>query len=228
MAVHRYRQGMTITEIAAALKINYGRAAYALRKAGEPLVNYPRSLAQIGPGRPAYWALHHDSTEVVLGRKFCSVCGRWRLLVDFPYESKSGRIRSRCEGCQLRALRYYNAHLSDAQQANRRERNRIYSEGIRRRLGMPIRQRPNRVTVIDRKQESVMLDPEPLVKVIHDWMLEQNGDGTTEALARRAGVPPRSIYRLRVGESRHVRLDVADKLAVAVGVPLAVLYPVDR
>ena len=81
---------------------------------------------------------------------------------------------------------------------------------------MPERQFKNRHTVIDKK-ERLFLPLPPLqeaLSTVNDW----------EALAREAGVPARTVHRLRVGESKHVRIDVADKLALALGWPLEVIY----
>ena len=44
------------------------------------------------------------------------------------------------------------------------------------------------------------------------------------ALARNAGVSDRTIRRIRV-ENKRVRLDTADRLAVAMGIPLSTIYP---
>ena len=82
---------------------------------------------------------------------------------------------------------------------------------------MPERQFKNRHTVVDKK-EPLYLPLSPIVDImvaeVTDW----------EGFARRAGVPARTVHRLRVGESKHVRIDVADKLAIALGWPLEVIY----
>jgi hypothetical protein len=91
--------------------------------------------------REAYWELHvrggtAPRSPVVLGRKHCAGCGRWRHVCDFGVIR--GRFRARCRACHRAYMRLWTAN--------------------------------------------------------------------------------------RVGESRHVRLDIADRLALAVGTHLWDLY----
>jgi hypothetical protein len=75
-----------------------------------------------------------------------------------------------------------------------------------------------RPRVTDRK-ERIFLDPAPLVREI-----ERACDGDYRWLAQVSGVSERAIYRLRTGESAHVRIDNADKLAVGLGLTLEMIY----
>jgi hypothetical protein len=49
-----------------------------------------------------------------------------------------------------------------------------------------------------------------------------------ETLASSAGVSSRLIYALRYGQREYVRLDTADHLAAAMGLPLSLIYMEDR
>lgn len=195
-------------------------------------------------------------TPVVCGRKHCTRCGRWRLLLDFhPRErdaageviawqamckvcarrservSKGVRVRGRpygpahprmtVEQRRARQREQYVERLKDPERLElRREYGRIWAEGKRRERGVPVRQFRNRRTVIDRI-ERVFLPREPLVSELEIW---RAAEGTFEGLARLSGVSARTIYRYRYGESSRVRIDVADRLALALGIPSAVLF----
>ena len=174
---------------------------------------------------------------IVLGRKFCSGCGRWRPVHDFPRMDRKvgGGLRARCWVCHRRYQSRLVAGLSPERAKLRREYHRIWFEGWRRRQGIPERNFHNRKTVIDRA-ERVLLDPAPLLEAIEERLdLERRSGwhpddtngmlGGLEGLAQIAGISSRSLTRLRSGESRHVRLDVADQIAVALEIPLTLLYP---
>ena len=173
--------------------------------------------------RPAYHELRIRGggrgrllrNPIVLGRKFCAGCGRWRHIVD--YALHKGRPRPRCHVCQRAYQRAWHRQMTPEQRDRQREYFRIWQEAKRREAGVPPRNFHHRRSAVD-KLEPVGLPPEPLLTV-----LERAGLPDME-LGRRAGIPAKSIYRLRVGESRHVRIDVADKLALAAGVPLWLIY----
>lgn len=104
----------------------------------------------------------------VLGRKFCIVCGRWRLLVDFDVHTRTanGAVliwQSRCKTCTrlVKRMRYghkprpskltpeeaavnrrknYAKRMQDPERAAAlREYQRIYKEALRREAGIPER-----------------------------------------------------------------------------------------
>ena len=75
-----------------------------------------------------------------------------------------------------------------------------------------------RKSVVDRP-ERVYLPHEPLGS-----MLDSLTDETLQDIVRRTGIGDRQLRRIITGESRHVRLDLADKLALALGTHLYDLY----
>ena len=179
--------------------------------------------------RPAYWEIRAPGRQqcrrdelgrllprddaVVLGRKFCAGCGHWRHVCDFGHLRGRG-LRSRCRVCHNResSRRYY---AQTPEQMDRlREYWRFWQEAQRRKAGIPPTTARRR-TAVDRV-ERIMLPREPLVAVI-------NGHNLTE-LAERAGLEQRTVGRIVSGESARVRIDVADKLAVALGVPSALIW----
>jgi len=169
--------------------------------------------------REAYWELRRrggpagERSPVELGRKFCAGCGRWRLALDFaPWK---GRLRARCRTCTRRYQRQWLANCTPEQRERIREYARIWDEARRRRQGVPPRNFHNRRSAVD-EIERIYLDPAPLVAELERVELR--------ALSKRSGVPERSIDRILHGQSRHVRLDLADKLAVGLGFNLTLIY----
>jgi len=124
-AIELYRRGLEPREVARRMRLSPTTVWRYLRLAGEPhhtALSVPN--VSVLP-RPPFWALHErlGSCEVVCGRKFCSRCGRWRHLADFPRDShKRGVALSHCAACQKAVRRYGYHHETEAQRANRRER----------------------------------------------------------------------------------------------------------
>ena len=167
--------------------------------------------------------------DIVCGRKFCAGCGHWRHVCDFGY-IRGRRLRGRCRACWRAQHREESLNYSEEQLERAREYQRFWHDAKRRAAGIPPRNFRNRRSIIDRP-EYVMLDPAPLLaEMAHFYRAQLNNghpDYSWEALAITAGVPARSLYRLRTGESRHVRVDLADRIAVAIGIPLSLIYPHD-
>jgi hypothetical protein len=167
-----------------------------------------------------YW--HRGSTlrsgrpnPVVCGRKFCARCGRWRHVADFrPRRGTKTGLASWCETCTRIVGRERRAKWTPEEHALIKEYQRIWSESRRREAGS--RRREEMLSKRRMKVERVLLPVEPLVALL------RNAD--YEELARRAGVGSRSIQRLVSGQSAHVRIDLADKLAVAIGVPSSLIW----
>lgn len=101
-----------------------------------------------------------------------------------------------------------------------REYQRIWCEAKRREAGIQPRvfKRP---TVID-KVERVTLPREPLLYLLADWLEDGN---TILDLEAASGVSEKTIRRLISGESEGARIDIADKLAMALGSHLSLAYP---
>lgn len=185
--------------------------------------------------RPAFTGLRSGQPNpVVCGRKFCSKCGRWRLVaIDFDIQRTNGnRLRSWCRTCQRLVNREVRARRTEKQRELRREYQRIWMEARRRKQGVPPRRfdyspdNPRRRTTPIDRVERVLLPREPLVREI-DWWLSE-GEHSVVMLVRISGVQERVINRIRSGEHSRVRLDVADRLLVAMRVPLALVYPDER
>lgn len=173
--------------------------------------------------RPAYWELNRRGgrrnqtgprSRVVLGRKHCAGCGHWRHVCDFAQHR--GRPRARCRVCQAAYQRQWHANATPEQRERQREYFRFWMEAKRRQQGIQPRNFRHRRSVVD-KVEFVGLPTGPLVSAI-----ERVGLADIE-LGAVAGVPPRSVFRLRQGQEL-VRLDLADRLAQGLGIPLAIIY----
>jgi len=70
-----------------------------------------------------------------------------------------------------------------------------------------------------RPTKRVLLDPAPLLALLDRLPVSEY-----KYLAELAHVPERSIFRLRRGESKRVELDLADKLILALGSHLSLVY----
>ena len=97
----------------------------------------------------------------------------------------------------------------------------MYREAMRRKRGASVRifRKPRPL-----RAERVFFPIEPLLSLLNDAVATETF-ASWETLARRAGLDGHTIRRLRFGESAHVRIDTADKLAQAIGLPLALIYP---
>jgi hypothetical protein len=174
------------------------------------------------------------SNPVVCGRKYCAGCGRWRHAVDFRPRTDKHVPSSSCEPCRRAARRARYARWTPEQMERKREYARFWLEKHRRETGGKARPFKNRRTVVDRA-ERIFLPREPLLKEITIYMRQHsvysmNGELTAyqwRELAQLAGVNERSLYRLRHEDGGHVRIDLADRLAVTIGVPLSLIYPAD-
>lgn len=219
--VKLYNKGLAPRVIATRLNIAPTTVWRYLRLAGVPKFQTARRVAAVSLlKRPPYWALHTrlGSYEILCGRKFCPACGRWRHLCDFPPERRRGGLPSaRCRACRNIGRSYYFTHETPEQRANRRERHRIFYEGKRREAGIPVSTHKRR-TVIDNREGIYV----PVAKL--KAALDELDDGDFGELSRRAGVPERSIYRVRYVNKTKVQIDVADKLAVALGTTSALLF----
>lgn len=218
-----YRAGMDVPAIARHLKLDSNTVLRHLRRMGVPRVLAARRsvVPSLLPRQP-YWELrtYRGTAEIVCGRKFCSVCGRWRLLMDFAI-SDGDRFMARCRTCALRCSRYYTAHLTPEQVARRREYDRIWKEGQRRAAGLPPRVKRragHRTNGVINNREGIYFPVAPLKAE-----LDRLGDGDLGVLAARAGIPEHTIWRIR-NQSDKVQIDVADKLAVALGTTSALLF----
>lgn len=188
-----------------------------LQLAHVPMRNYTRTVAPVAPlARQPYWELHihNGANEVVCGRKFCAGCGRWRHVCDFPRNASKGYkvALARCRACVNITRKWYDRHLTPEQVENRRERHRIY---YTRRDGAGPGN--GHASVID-KIEYVYLPAGPLRTALGDTRLDQS------EVARRVGISDRALARYHTGESAHIRLDIADRLALVLGFHLFDLY----
>jgi len=169
------------------------------------------------------------SNPPVGGRRHCPMCGRWRTLLDFrPNTNTKHRCSSYCTPCVRAKSRARYAAMTSEQAMDRRESQRFYAEGRRRKAGLPVRQFKNRRTVID-QAEMILLPPEPLLDEMKAYVRAHPPDPADhdtgwERLAREAGMDARQLRRIVAGESKRVRVDVADRLAHAMGLPLELVY----
>src|SRR5437764_9448320 len=88
-AVRLYTElGWDVETIAWFIGVAPNTAWRYLREAGARHVATARRVTVVSRlPRAPYWELHArgGASEVVLGRKFCSGCGRWRHWCDFPW-----------------------------------------------------------------------------------------------------------------------------------------------
>lgn len=96
------------------------------------------------------------------------------------------------------------------------------------------------------EREMVYTPAKPFADAIDEWIAEYRRRWRTERmnnpltpqgkparvsgieeLAHRAGLPARSLRRYQTGESRHISIDAADRLATALGLPLRTIVDDD-
>lgn len=159
---------------------------------------------------------------IVCGHRFCAICGRWRHVCDFSPNDRNTRsgLNSYCRACVCIKHRERRARRTEEQLKLDREYQRIWCEAKRREAGIQPRvlKRP---TVID-QVERILLPREPLLYALAGYLEDGN---TILDLERESGIPGKTIRRLITGESERARIDVADKLAMAFGLHLSLLYP---
>jgi transcriptional regulator with XRE-family HTH domain len=170
-----------------------------------------------GLGRGKAGRNRPSSNPDILGRRCCPHCGRWRPISDFSARNGTSRPHAWCITCvRVRSRQRYREFTRHQREA-RRESNRInqsfYRERDARAQGREIKPH-KRVDRIER----VMLLRGPLL-----LQLQAHG-GLVSDLARRANVSERTLTRLMNDGGRYVRLDTADRLAYAMGVPLELIY----
>jgi hypothetical protein len=107
--------------------------------------------------------------------------------------------------------------MTEEQRERRREDERFYRDRLRREQGRDDGYRPRGPSKVD-GVEQVYLDAEPIQRELRSRV------GQWREIARRTGIDERAIFRWVSGESRHIRLDLADRLAFAFGIPLYLLY----
>ena len=175
--------------------------------------------------RPPWSGLHHGvQSQIVCGRHYCAKCGRWRHICDFGCDTRNqSGLRSYCRPCDRTRKRLDAATLTPERRILRREYQRFWKEGYRRTNGIPVRAY-KRHTVID-QIERVFLPREPFIVAIDQWLAGGVGDRTVRELAIRARTSERQINRIQTGESARIRIDLADRIALAVGIPLELLCP---
>lgn len=166
------------------------------------------------------------------GRKHCTRCGRWRLVVDYPLLRWAGRRQPgpRCRVCVRRvkregeARRRRDPHWLELH----REYDRIWKEGRRRAAGVPAR--PLSRPVPPSPKGSCELAAEPLRVSLLAWLTTQRADGDPNEegayalLELRSGVSPRTIGRIVTGAQGRVGVDTADALAIGIGRHLELIY----
>lgn len=174
--------------------------------------------------RRAKWSGIHQGAPnpPVLGRKHCGGCGQWRPLADY----RPSHDLTYCEHCiRSRSAQRWQARTPQ-QQDDRREYERFYRDQQRRQANIPVRtfKRPRR-SVVDRT-ERILLPREPLLEAIEHYARAhtRSAEFSWEQFAAQVDCSQRAIYRIRTGESRRVRIDVADRIACGIGIPLSLIY----
>lgn len=163
---------------------------------------------------------HYTRNPVILGRKNCAHCGRWRHIMDFPK-------RGSCYSC-LKA-EWEERRQSPEWKENRREYNRMYYSARQRAMGRAVVPRYKaRKGLKNDKQERLPIDP--LRAHIQSWMqtyvaqAEHDWDTGKLALGQVTGLPDKTVDRL-LHENKQVNVNTADRIAVATGTHLRILYP---
>lgn len=189
---------------------------------------------------------------IVLGRKHCIDCKRWRHACDFHSRTRNGdgtstRLQSRCKTCEVRhirikrgvkkpkrgyrasnrvvnAERWQRIKNDPAQLENHRERNRFSYEKVHGRTRVfKTKRSVERPDGLAVKGKEV-LPVEPLRDAFVQWSRAFDGDALAE-LSRRTGIQPRVLWRvLRDPTTERCALDSADRITHAMNYTLSLVY----
>lgn len=189
------------------------------------------------PTRDLYTAQQIAESAPILGRRNCLRCTRWRHVSDFGHHR--GKMRSVCAACLRVADRKAKAERTAEQRELRREYDRIYKDGLRRKAGIPQRnltREPPPDPAWNRNGFARRVSTDPLRPHVAVWLrayaFEHNLNGSgmhagTKALAAASTVPERRIWGILEGETEHTHYAVADRLCTAMGLALSVIYDDD-
>jgi hypothetical protein len=147
---------------------------------------------------------------VVAGRKFCTVCGRWRQTVDFAPCTREPKLKlaSWCRNCQRR--KEAEAWRDPQRRDHKREYHRIWREAERRRNGVPERPFKSRERPQDSRGSLPRLYSAPLADRIVRYA-EHHYGGNIEHVCEAIGVESRRLSDWRTGKHKMVHFDVADR-----------------
>lgn len=208
-------------------------AAVAARRAYNRAWQRRRRREQGVPER-GEWLAKWSKAPIILGRKHCTRCGRWRPVSDFGHH---GAIMA--AACLVCLRRVQRARVERNRQDPRwveqlREYQRIWHEAKRREAGVTPRALSRMPPPDPRHNHSGLrrkVSTEPLLPHLNAWLLgwaaehaHERADRGIRALADAATVPERRIYAILEGEQTRCHYAVADRLAVAMDLPLALVY----
>lgn len=176
-----------------------------------------------GSARADSGRMSYGSGKPVLGRKFCSDCGKWRHLCDYNVAKRTRGIAvsfsNVCRHCnRLRQRR----HRQQPEVRERlREYDRIWKDAQRRRDGIPERNwkvgGPRDLSPTNGKDKLVDVKP------FRDWLegqlvaQEKNGGSLTE-LAKKAGYDEARLRMVRT-TNKQVSVAMIDRVLTAANSP---------
>lgn len=147
--------------------------------------------------------LSYGSGKPVLGRKFCSKCGKWRHLCDFHVDERTHGVAIRFKHMCKTCFRLYERekYADPVYRERKREYQRIYLDARRRAAGVPARKfREQRE--IDTGSQLEKVPNEPLRR---RFLELQAGEGLSAAkVADKLGWTYTAANR-RYGDDRRVK-----------------------
>lgn len=170
------------------------------------------------------------------GRKHCSGCGRWRLIVDFNVQEwisgTSGkvahRLQARCKSCNRRQVRVRRGIRVQGKPFEPQVgRTTFDSKKKRREL-----QEKQQTNIVKHKETHANRNPE--VKRVHykpfvDWLelFLETSDDDLSAICSRAGTSARAVYRHQLTGDNQIDLVIVERIGVVTGNPQLAeeLYP---
>lgn len=170
----------------------------------------------------------HFASTIECGRKFCSKCGKWKLLLYFTAHrwNDDGTLKylqPTCASCKNRYEKQHRKNLQGDDRLRQQEYERTYRQKVRKKQGVKVR---GQGYSLEGKASSVA--SEPLIRFIKQWLIENNeeekglyGSKQTE-LARLAGVDPKRIYEIL--EGKRISLRTADAICIFLGLHFDIVY----
>lgn len=178
------------------------------------------------PGHPTGLQSHCRTCQRVTARERVGLKRRGKPFKPQRREATAG-IPRRPDGTLEHTSEEFRAYqrdryqkLSEAQRADRRERQRIWHEGRRRARGIPARP-------LDR--ETPGFNSQVFVAPFATWLDDHADNSNLKAWAYRHQIDESLVSRILKGGQDYVSIDTVDRVLVAAGQPhlLNELYPVE-
>ncbi len=193
-----YLDGMSVREVALRHGVAQSSAYRYLVAAGVEF--RPRGAWRVG------W----KKNPVVLGRRNCGRCGRWRYLHEFGRAARERGMSTECLACTRARSR--EARADPVRGPLRREYERIWAEGHGRSRGSGV------VSAQPVRRAGTRLPAPPLAAAVRRVIAQRPSEnGWRDVVCETAGIDTRQIRAWRSGEIPSVEFATVDRVLTRLG-----------